>query len=107
VAAEHLDEPGQGRLVHDPLPGGGGVELHDVDGPLELGVLAGHGAHRVRQVLPEARRLRADLRPTGFLREVEANELVVLLDELLGVVAPAELVGQLFQLVLEDVREAL
>src|SRR5262249_32756092 len=105
--AQHPDEGGEPAVVHDPLPGGGGVEVGDVDDAGEGRVLLGHGADGVGQVLADLGGLLADVGPPGVGRDVEAGELVVLLDELRGRARVAEVLGEVGQLIVENVGQAL
>jgi len=90
VLPEDLDEPCQTSVVDNSLALSGGVEVLNVDHALEPRVLACYRTHGVGQVLTEPGRLAGDRRPAGLLRDVEANEAVVCIDELPSVVLAAK-----------------
>ena len=79
---QDLNQSRESPVVDDPLPGSRGVEVGHVDHAREPRVLAGDGPDRVGQMLAQAGCLLDDGRPAGLLRDVEADELVILLDQL-------------------------
>ena len=107
VLVEDLDERGEAVVVEHPLAGGRGVEVGDVYDALEARVDAGDGADGVGEVFAHALGLLGDLGPAGFLRDEEADELVVGIGELEGLLPGAELGFHVADFVLEHVRDAL
>ncbi len=91
----------------------GSVEVHAVDDALQERVLPGDGPHVRGDALADPVGELADDGPDGLLGivrhegEVEADELVVSLGELKGLLARADFLGDAVQLVVEDVAEAL
>ena len=94
-------------VVEHPLAGGRGVEVGDVDDALEARVDAGDGADGVGKVFAHAFGLLGDLGPAGYLRDEEADELVVGIGELKSLLPGAELGFHVADFVLEHVRHAL
>jgi hypothetical protein len=92
---------------------GGGVEVHAVDDALQERVFPGDGPHVGGDAFADLVGELADDGPDRLLgivrheRQVEADELVVGLGELEGLLARADLLGDAVQLVIEDVAEAL
>ena len=62
---QDLDQSGESPVIDDPLPGGGGVEVGDVDHAREPRVLPGDGPDGVGQELAQAGRLLDDRTPSG------------------------------------------
>ena len=78
VLVEDLDQRGKLLVVEHPLPGGGGVEVGDVDDARQARVLPGHGPHGVGEALrPGPVVCLAMVRPAGFVRDEEAHQVVV------------------------------
>ena len=100
---EHPDELEQLFVGDDALPGGGGVEVHHVNHPGELGVFAGDRPHRVGEALAQAGAAPPQRLPARLRREVEAQDAVVAL----GQVGRAQLGGEPTQLVVEPVGQPL
>ena len=94
-------------VVEHPLAGVGGVEVGDVDDALEARVDPGDGADGVGEVFSDAFSPLGDLAPAGFLRDEEADELVVGIGELEGLLPGAELGFHVADFVLEHVGYAL
>ena len=124
LGADRLDQGGEAVVVEVADAVGGGVEVHAVDDPLEKRVGVGNGAQIGRQPLAQLRQVRvvglalgvvsgADDRPdgvVGVLRregQVEADKLLVASDQVEGLGAGADLLGDAVELVVEDVAEAL
>ena len=82
--AQHLDEGGEPAVVHDRCPAVVALKSVTSMTPGEPRVLAGHGPHGVGEVFTQASGLAGNGRPARRLGDVEADELVVLLDELGG-----------------------
>ena len=108
-----LDEIGEAVIVDVALAVGGGVEVDAVDDALEQRVGVGDGAEMGRELLADLVRERADDGPdriVGVLRlqrQVEADELLVVLHQLERLGARADLLGDAVQLVVEHVAQAL
>ncbi len=113
LGADGLDEVGEAVVVEVALAVGGGVEVDAVDDALQQRVFPGDGPHVGGDAFADLVGELADDGPDGLLgivrheREVEADELVVGLGELEGLLARADLGGDAVQLVVEDVAEAL
>ena len=107
VLVEDLDERGKAVVIEHPLAGGGGVEVGDVYDALEARVDAGDGTDGVGEVFAHPFGPLGDLSPAGFLRDEEADELVVGIGELEGLLPGAELGFHVADFVLEHVRQAL
>ena len=107
VLAEHLYQFPQPVIPHHALPRLRGVEIHRVNHPRQFGVLARDGAHRVGERLAQPGGQFGQVAPAGGRRQVEAHQVVVVLDQPLGGRAAAELVAQAGDLVVEDVGQAL
>ena len=113
LGADGLDEVAQAGVVKVALAVGGGVEVDAVDDPLEQRVGVGDGAEMGGELLADLVRERADDGPDGVVgvlrlqREEEADELLVVLDELEPLGARADFLGDAVDLVIEHVAEAL
>jgi hypothetical protein len=92
---------------------GGGVEVHAVDDALQERVFPGDGPHLGGDAFADLVGELADDGPDrllGIVRregQVEADELVVGLGKLEGLLARADLLGDAVQFVIEDIAEAL
>jgi len=92
---------------------GGGVEIDAVDNAVKERILPGDGTHLGGDAFPDLVGELADDGPDGLLRivrrqrEVEADELVVGLGELEGLLPRADFPGDAVQLVVEDIAEPL
>ena len=113
LGADGLDEVGEAVVVEVALAVGGGVEVDAVDDALQQRVFPGDGAHVGGDAFADLVGELADDGPDGLLGivrhqgQVEADELVVGLGELEGLLARADLLGDAVQLVVEDVAQAL
>ena len=113
LGADGLDEVGEAVVVEVALAVGGGVEVDAVDDALQERVFPGDGPHVGGDAFADLVGELADDGPDGLLGivrhqgEVEADELVVGLGELEGLLARADLGGDAVQFVVEDVAEAL
>ena len=97
LLADPLDEVGEAVVVDVALAVRRGVEVHPVDDAFERGVGLGDVVQVGRQALADLAGELADDGPDGLVgvcgleRQVEADELVVLLDELERLGARADL----------------
>src|SRR5215831_13573346 len=91
---QHLYQRRQSPVIDDTLPGGRGVEVSHVDDAGQPGILSRDSSEGIGERLPQAGRDRGYLPPASTLRDVEADELVVLLDERRRDLAIAELMGK-------------
>ena len=93
LGADGFDEVGKAVVVEVALAVGGGVEVDAVDDALEERIFPGDGPHVGSDGFTDPVRQLADDGPDGLLRvvrhegEVEADELVVGLDESEGLLA--------------------
>src|SRR5262249_21977322 len=113
LLADPLDEVTEAVVVDVALAVGRGVEVHPVDDAFERGVGPSDAVQVGRQALADLAGELADYGPDGFggvrrlERQVEADELVVLLDEFERLGPRADLDGDAVQLVVEDVAKPL
>ena|GEM_PF-3852547 len=73
VLAQDLHQLREPSVIHDPLPGGGLVEVPDVDDALQFRVLPCHGPHCICKVFAKTGGPSSDGRPTSSLRDVEPD----------------------------------
>ena len=108
-----LDEIRKAVVVDIALAVSGSVEVHPVDDAFQRWVSLGDAVQVRRQALANLAGELADDGPdrvigvVGLERQVEADELVVLLDELERLRARANLFGDAVQFVIEDVAQPL
>ncbi len=113
MVADGLDEVGEAVVVDVALAVGGGIEVDAVDDALQERVFLGDGPHVGGDAFADLVGELADDGPDRLLgigrheRQVEADELVIGLGELEGLLARPDLGGDAVQLVIEDVAEAL
>ena len=113
LLADALDEIGEAVVVDVAHAVGGGVEVHAVDDALEQRILIGDGAQMGRELLADLVGELADDRPDRIVRilrlqrQVEADEFLVVLDELERLGPRADFLGDAVQLVIEDIAQAL
>ena len=113
LGADSLDEVGEAVVVEFALAVGGSVEVDAINNTLQGLVFTSDGPHVGGYAFADLVRELANDRPDwlfGIVRyegEIEADELVVGLGELEGLLPRADLCGNAVHFVIEDVAEAL
>ncbi len=113
LGADGLDQVGEAVVVEVAQAVGGSVEVNTVDDALQGLVFPGDGPHVGSHAFADLVRELANDRPDrlfGIFRhegKIEADELVVGLDELEGHLPRADLCGNAIHFVVEDVAETL
>ena len=108
-----LDKVGEAVVVEFALAVGGSVEVDAINDALQGLVFTSNGPHVGGYAFADLVRELANDRPDrlfGIVRhegKIEADELVVSLDELEGLLPRADLCGNAVHFVIEDVAEAL
>src|ERR1700689_4235842 len=103
MLSQCLYECSEPVVVDNWLSGGRSIEVHCVDHALKPRVLPGDRPHGVSERLSESSGRQCDRRPPALGREVEADQPMVLVDDLPCRLQVTHLVGDTLYLVVEDV----
>src|SRR5208337_570472 len=113
LGADFLDEVRETVVVDVALTVSGRVEVDAVDDPLEQGICVGDGAQMRRKLFTDLVGQGADGGPDGVVRvlrfqgQVEAHQLLVVLDQFERLRSRANFLRDAVQFVVEHVAEAL